>query len=204
MDIAELAGVDYLLELSHARVVLEEVPDHQAPAAGAIGVEHALGLECSEGERLLHEAGLACLQDSGGKLRVRGHRSGHRDCVQGGVGQQVVQLGREASTRKQGLESSTRRLAAITAPRELARRQSVEVSGKIRAPISEPDYADFGGLRVHEPLTVHRARRRRRHALAPSPLRADYLEPPSGSSRSGVPASLSRRPGCSWSLGDAG
>ena len=60
-DLAELAAVGELLELADARVVLEQVPDHQVPPRGLRRGDGALGVPHRLRERLLDKAVLAGL-----------------------------------------------------------------------------------------------------------------------------------------------
>ncbi len=91
---AELAVVDQLLELDDARVVLEQVADHQHAVRAARRGDDRLGVGHGLGHRLLHEAVLARREHA---LRERGvgrHRRRERDGVDRVVGEHLVEVGR--------------------------------------------------------------------------------------------------------------
>src|SRR4051794_13103662 len=62
VDVAELARPGDLLEFVYARVVLQQMPDHQDPAGRARRLARALGVGGGLRERLLYEAVLARLE----------------------------------------------------------------------------------------------------------------------------------------------
>ena len=94
--VAQLAGVEQLLELLHAGVILEQVADHQKPAAGAGGCQRALGVGHRLRERLLDKAVLARLQRALRKTSMGRHRRRDHDGVQTSVVEQLVELRRHA------------------------------------------------------------------------------------------------------------
>ena len=94
VDVAQLAGVRDLLELVDARVVLQQVPDHEHLARAPRGLDDALGVGDGLGERLLDEAVLARIEDAHGQLGVARHRRGQHDGVELGIGEQIVDLDR--------------------------------------------------------------------------------------------------------------
>ncbi len=61
VDLPELTAISQLLELLHARVVLQQVADHQHPVCGQPGIDGPLCVGDRLGERLLDEAVLAGL-----------------------------------------------------------------------------------------------------------------------------------------------
>ena len=82
MDLAELSAVGELLELAHARVVLEQVADHQRAPGPLRRVDRPLGVGDRLGERLLDETVLACFEHAHGELGVRGNGGGERDRIE--------------------------------------------------------------------------------------------------------------------------
>ena len=130
------------LSLRDARVVLEQVPDHQRAPGGLGRGDGALGLGDRLGERLLDEAVLAGAEHALGELGVRGHRGGEGDGVERVVGEQVVER-RPCGAR--GSAAPTRSSAAgsrVAQPGELAPGDGGEVAGEVRAPVAEPGHAD--------------------------------------------------------------
>ena len=98
--LAELARVRQLLEPLHARVVLEQMADHQHPAA-CVGRRHrTLRVGHRLRQRLLHEAVLARLEHADGQFRVGRDRRGEGDRVERVVGQQLVEVGRHPDAGK--------------------------------------------------------------------------------------------------------
>ena len=93
VDVAQLAVGGQAVQHLQPGVVLQEVTDHQDPVRLGGRRHHALGVGHGLGQRLLDEAVLARGQHPLGDRRVGGHRRGHRHRVQGGIGQQLVQVG---------------------------------------------------------------------------------------------------------------
>jgi hypothetical protein len=142
VDVAELPRIGDLLELGDARVVLEQVADHQGPARLVRGGHGALGALHRLGERLLDEAVLARAQDGLGELGVRRHRRGQDDRVEAGVGEQLAQVRGPARRRHEGAGALERGRRAVAQPCDLAARDRGEVPGEVRAPVAEARHAD--------------------------------------------------------------
>ena len=98
-DLAELARVGDLLQPQHARVVLEQVADHQHALGGARRLDGTLGVGDPLGQRLLDEAVLARLQHPGGEVGMGGNGRGQRDRVEPRIGQKVVEVGGRPARR---------------------------------------------------------------------------------------------------------
>ena len=96
--LAELARVGQLLELPDARVVLEQVADHQHPPESARGRHRALGVGDRLRQRLLDEAVLAGLEHPHRELRVRRDRRRERDRVELRIGEQLVEIAAVTAT----------------------------------------------------------------------------------------------------------
>ena len=142
VDVAELARLGDLLQLLDARVVLEQVSDHQHPAGVARGVRNLLGLGRGLREGLLHEAVLARLEHACRQLGMARHVRGHDDRVEIGVGEQLVQFTGLAHTRKLSARARTCLLRGVAEPAELGVRQAVEVAREVGAPVPESDHPD--------------------------------------------------------------
>ena len=142
VDVAELAGGRDLLELGHARVVLEQVADHQGPARPLGGGDGPLGLLDGLRERLLDEAVLARVEHALGQRAVGRHRRGEHDRVERVVGQQVVEVRGEAGAGEARRPALAGGLGGVAAPRQLAARDAREVAGEVRAPVAEAGDAD--------------------------------------------------------------
>ena len=91
-DPAEVAAVDELLELDDARVVLEQVADHQHAIRGSRRGDDRLGVGHGLRHRLFHEAVLARRQDALRERGVRRHGRGEDDGVERVVGEHLVQI----------------------------------------------------------------------------------------------------------------
>src|SRR4051795_6957033 len=137
VDVAELAGVGDLLELRDARVVLEQVADHQRPAALRRRGDRPLGVGHRLRERLLDEAVLAGAQHALGERGVGGDRGGEDDGVELRIVQQVAQLAGEPRGRERARVALARRLGGVAAPAQLAAREGGEVTRQVRAPVAE-------------------------------------------------------------------
>ena len=145
VDVAELARVDDLLQLAHARVVLEQVADHQharRPRRGRL--DHALGLRGRLRQRLLDEAVLAGARAPAWPASA---------CVGTGVASTTASSsGSASSSSSVGGEARAERSAAPRArrppasasqhQRRLAPVERGEVARQVRAPVAEPDHAD--------------------------------------------------------------
>jgi hypothetical protein len=140
--VAQLAAVHELLERLDARVVLEQVADHQHAIGRARRRHHLLGLLDRLGERLLDEAVLAGLQHPHRERSVRRHRRGQRDRVQRLVGQQLVQRGRHAGTGEGAPLTGPALLRLVAQPGQLGVRKPVEVARQVGAPVAESGDAD--------------------------------------------------------------
>ncbi len=111
----------------------------------ARGLDGALGVGDRLRERLLDEAVLAGLEHAHGEIGVCRDRGGDDDRVELVVGEQVVEVGREARAAVHGGQALAHLGAAVAAPRELGAVEAVEVAGEVRAPVAEPDDADPDG-----------------------------------------------------------
>jgi len=140
--VAELAVVGQLLERAQARVVLEQVADHQRAAGSGGGVDRALRVGDLDRKRLLDEAVLAGLEHRDRELGMGRDRGRERDRVQLGIGEQVVELGRHAHPGELSCRSLTRSGVAVAAPAQLAAADRSEVAGEVRSPVPEPGNAD--------------------------------------------------------------
>ena len=137
MDVAELAGVDDLLQLRDARVVLEQVADHQrAPALLRRG-DRLLRVGDRLRQRLLDEAVLARAQHALGERGVARDGGGEDDGVELLVGEQLLQIAGEARARERARIALARRLGGVAAPGQLAAREGSEVARQVRAPVAE-------------------------------------------------------------------
>ena len=131
------------MSLLDARVVLEQVADHQDPAGALGGRDDLLGLGDRLRQRLLDEAVLAGLEHAHGEVGVGRHRRGDDDRVELGVGQQLVEVA--ARRARRGTAAPTRSRAssdAVADPAQLGAGQAVEVAGEVRAPVAEADDPD--------------------------------------------------------------
>ena len=138
--VAELAGVDQLLELEHGGVVEQQVAGHQNEAA-CIGQRHELvHLSRSHGRRLLDEDVLACLERSLRERVVGRHRCRDHHCVELVVVQQVVEVRRRARVRVALGTRGEVLLVEVAKPPELG--EVGEVAGEVRAPVVEADDSD--------------------------------------------------------------
>ena len=92
--VAELARVDELLQLAHARVVEQEVAGHQDEVALGGERDELVHLGALHRRRLLDEDVLAGLERLLGERVVGRHRRRDHDRVELGVGQQLGEVGR--------------------------------------------------------------------------------------------------------------
>ena len=91
VHVAELAGARQLAELLDARVILEQVADHQDAVGCPRGLDEGLRLRSRARQRLLDEAVLPGFEHPGGELRVGRHRRGDHHGVERVVGEQLVE-----------------------------------------------------------------------------------------------------------------
>ena len=151
VDLAELAAVGDLLQLRDARVVLEQVPDHQRAPGGVGRGDRALGVRDGLRERLLDEAVLA-----GRRARARRARRGSAPGVASTTASSAASASRSSSDsvrRARGSVAPTRSSAAgvaVAQPGQLAAGEGREVAGEVRAPVAEPGHADVD--RGHAPI----------------------------------------------------
>ena len=138
VDLAELAARGDLGEHAHARVVLEQVPDHQHPLRLARGLDDTLGLHHRLRERLLDEAVLAGHEHCFGELRVRWHRRCDDDGVELRVGEQLVNGRADRDARpEQGPGTLAGAFRRVGAAAQLAAVQGLEVACEVRAPVAQ-------------------------------------------------------------------
>jgi hypothetical protein len=147
--VAKLTRVGELLQLPHARVVLEQVPNHQYPAACLRGCDRPLGVGDGLGERLLDKAMLAGLQHPYGELGVARDWSSEHHGVECRVLQQLIEIGgcaRSGKLRGHPLARGRRRVAT---PRELASGECGEVAGQVGPPVAKARDTDSQTRLVH-------------------------------------------------------
>ena len=144
VDVAELARVGDLLELAHARVVLEQVADHQ----------HAAGSRAPRDRRARRRrptARAASRRSSACRPRARARRASA--CVGTGVASTTAsssgsasRSSRSAVKRACGMRAGAGARAIVLAPsqhqRSSAPGSAVEVAREVRAPVAEADDAD--------------------------------------------------------------
>jgi hypothetical protein len=135
--VAQLARIRQLLQLLHAGVILEQVPDHQDAPVLLCRANGALGVGDRLRERLLDEAVLAGLQNAHGEIRMRRDRRRQRDRVELRIGEQLVEVGNHPRCREHRGHAVTPLLRRIAAVGELAARHRSEVPGQVRAPVAE-------------------------------------------------------------------
>ena len=99
-NLAELPCLEDLLQLPHARVVLEQMPDHEDQSGALRRRRNLSRLVRRLGHGLLDEAVLARRERRQRKRGVRGHVGGDDHCVESVVGEQVVEARREEGARK--------------------------------------------------------------------------------------------------------
>src|SRR3954453_14805392 len=142
VDRPQLAGRRDLLELVHARVVLEQVADHEHPARRARRLDRALGVGDRLRERLLDEAVLARLEHADRERGVGGDGRGEDGRVKAGVAEKGVWGAGEARPGMADGEALAHGRVGVAAPAQLGARERVEVAGEVRAPVAEADDAD--------------------------------------------------------------
>ena len=143
------------LSLLTPGVVLQQVPHHQHLARPPLGVDDALGVGDGLGQRLLHEAVLAGLEDAHGLLGVAGHRGGQHDGVEVGVGEQILEAIGEPRPAELAREPLARLGAAVAAPAQLGVGQRVEVAREVGTPVAQAHDPD-AERRVGHRSTVRR------------------------------------------------
>ena len=138
MHLSELPRIDERLEAVDARVVFEQVPDHQHAAVLASHAHGLLRLRGRLGQRLLHQYMLSRFEAAAGQVGVRGHRRGDDHGLEGVVLEQLVDRAGCPCIRKTsagGLEPLGR---VVADPGQARPGQGVHVAGEIRAPVAEP------------------------------------------------------------------
>ena len=138
--VAELAGVDELLQLAHARVVEQQVAGHQDEVALGGERDELVHLGALHRRRLLDEDVLAGLERLLRERVVRRHGRRDHDRVELGVGQQLGEVARGPRARIARREGRALLLVEVADPGEVG--EDVEVAGEVRAPVAEPDQAD--------------------------------------------------------------
>ena len=149
VDVPEIPAAGDLDELVDARVVLEQVADHQDPAGLLRRDRHPLRLGHRLRERLLDETVLACGQHPLRELGVRGHVRGHRHRVEVRVRQQLLDVVRSARARELRRPALARLRRGVADPAQLRVRQAVEVAREVRSPVAETDDSDLDAVRDH-------------------------------------------------------
>ena len=139
-NVAELSGVDHLLQLGHGGVVEQEVAGHEhEPSLLGERIE-LLGLGRALGLRLLDEDVLAGAQGLSGEVVVRDDRGRDDDRVQLRVGQELVEVARRPRLwmAPRGLLEQVR--GEVAEPAQVG--ELLEVPGEVRAPVAEARLAD--------------------------------------------------------------
>ena len=147
--LAELTRVHDLLQREHARVVLEQVPDHQQPPRLGGGRNRQLRVGDRLRKRLLDEAVLARLEHPGGERRVRRHRRREHDRVERGVAQQLIEVAGEARRGKLAGEALASLRVGVAAPGQLALGKRGEVAREVRPPVAEAHHSHAHARAVH-------------------------------------------------------
>ena len=143
--VAELAGVDQLLQLQHARVVEQQVARHQHAVCARRERDQLVHLDRAHRGRLLDEDVLAGLECPLGERVVGRHGRRDHDGVERVVGEQVVDLGRRARVRVPRGHRLELGAVEVADPGQVG--EVVEVAGEVRAPVVEPDDTDPRGRR---------------------------------------------------------
>src|SRR4051794_3653589 len=146
-DVAELPRTCDLLQLVHARVVLEQVADHQDASCIFPRGYHALGVGDRLRKRLLDEAVLACAQHLDGKLGVQRNRRRDDNCVELVVSEQLVEVAAHTRVRELRRPALARLVRAVADPAQLGLPEPVEVARQVRPPVTEAE--DTDGDRPH-------------------------------------------------------
>ena len=137
--LAELARVDELLHLLHARVVEEEVAGHEDEPARLGEADQLLHLRDPHRRRLLDEDVLAGLERRFGERIVRRHRRRDDDRLDVG-GDHLRELAGHARVRVAVRELFPQRFARVADPREVG--LVVEDTREVPAPVAQPDLSD--------------------------------------------------------------
>ena len=142
VHVAELAGAHQLAELLNARVILEQVTDHQDAVGCPRGLDEGLRLRSRAAHRLLDKAVLPGFEHPRGELCVGRHRRGHHHGVERVVGEQVVERARGARRREGRPPALERLLGRVAEPGQLRVGKPVEIAGEVRSPVAEADHPD--------------------------------------------------------------
>ncbi len=145
VELPELPPVEQRLEAVHGGVVLQQVAHHQDPPRPLGGRDGALRVLGGGGEGLLHEAVLARVRHLHGELGVGGHGRGEHDGVELGVGEQILQLPREARPGERGRRARACLRGGVAQPAQLAAGDRGEVAREVRSPVAEAGDADADG-----------------------------------------------------------
>ena len=138
VDVAELTVGGDPLEHRDARVVLEQVTDHEDPVRRGGRGDGPLGVGDGLGERLLDEAVLAGGQHALGQRRVGRHRGGEHDGIDALVREHVVERRGASRARVRRTDPGQRRLVGVAQPRHLAVPERREIPREVGAPIAQP------------------------------------------------------------------
>ena len=170
MDVAELAGVGDLLQLRDARVVLEQVADHQRSARSPRPPRPRARRRRPTAPAASRRSS-ACRRAARARRARRGvgHGRGEHDGVELGVAEQVVELAGEARARERARVALARRLGGVAAPGQLAAREGGEVARQVRAPVAEARDAQSDRHALH-PKRGHDAFARPAVAVERRPL----------------------------------
>jgi hypothetical protein len=152
----ELAGVDQLLELDDAGVVLEQMADHQRSAGALRSRHHGLGVGGRLRHRLLNEAVLARRDHLDRQCGVRRYRRRERHGVDTVVCEHLVEVGGRAGVREQRRDTLAVGVERIADPGELCTRECREVASDVRSPVPQAGDGDAQGA-----IGRHRASLRR-------------------------------------------
>ena len=140
--VAELSGVDELLQLAHAGVVEKKVARHEHEVA--LGGEHheLVHLGALHRRRFLHEDVLAGLERLFRERVVCRDGRGDDDGVELGIGEQLGVVGRHTGAWVARGERRAVLLIEVAEPGQVG--EVVEVPRQVRAPVAEADQADGG------------------------------------------------------------
>jgi hypothetical protein len=153
--VSELARLDQLLQLAHARVIEQQVPWHQHELALPGDRHELLRLGRVHRHRLLDEDVLAGEQRPPREVEVRHDGRGDDDRLELGIGEQLVEVGRHARAGIARGEARAVLVGEIAEPRQVG--NLVEVPREVRTPVAEAGQAD--------PHLAHRERLARRSAI---------------------------------------
>jgi len=149
VDLAEVAGVDELLDLAHRWAEDEGVADHEREATLGGEVDQLAGLRRVRGHGLLDEDVLAGLEGGPGEGMVRADRREDEHGVDVRVGEDLVVLGGDGHRRVAGLSLLEGLRPGVADPLDLRPRQFAVVAQEVGAPVAVADEGDAEGTVGH-------------------------------------------------------